>query len=351
MKVAIIGYYGRNFGDLLMLHGLLTELKGVPITIFTYARAADLKAFLVNRSEISVVGLTEEPMWKIMRQIGFGSAIIWGGGTCFMDEGGTGGIKYMLLARLLGGRVVYLGIGADSHRRLTTRASMWAAVTMSSAMFVRDADSFKTLASVRPKYCKKIKSGSDLAYEAVSSFVSDFRPFLESYVVFCPRNLSGYPHVPTEDSNLLQNLCMEIARSLPTTNIAVVNCDPQVDTASAQKSVHAFVERGFRTSVIDGSNLSHAIGSFKYAEFILSVRLHPAIVAAVLDVPFALYNYSDKNKKLVTEIGVPERLVCAGAVASFEPDRGPLSAHTYVDKQIAVLTEVFASLRSIICSR
>lgn len=319
MNITIIGYYGSNFGDLLMLKALVENLEKSSISILTYgSRTHLLEQPFIKEKSIEVIEVSTASKLEIFKTIKKSKAIIWGGGTCFMDEGGTGGIKYMLLGKLLGCRVYYAGIGADSHNRLSTKFCMLVATIVSNAIYARDHDSIKALTKINPFAAKKIIKTHDLAY-ASDIAISCENKSRDRYLVFCPRNLEQYKNLPYDTNRKLLEIARRAAEELGLRKIIVLNADPLVDQTASEQAANYFQSAGFANEIVSGDDLEKCSASLRNCEFLLTIRLHPAVIALENSIPFAIFNYSEKNRKFAEESDTLERLIHQEGIDNFRP--------------------------------
>lgn len=326
MNVSVIGYYGNNFGDLLMLKSLLSvQQPGVVYTVLTYGHGDALKKQgFISGNNIAVVELNRENRLLAYKSIINSSAIIWGGGTCFMDEGGTGGIKYMTLARLFGASVIYAGIGVDNHKKLKTRLILFFATVIAKAIYIRDSASLQAVRKINPWIISgKIKQSVDLAYALNTTDIHSVADLEDGgdYILLCLRDLEDYGSQSSGDiCNRLLDLSIRICWQLGVNKVGIFNADAEVDTNVSRYAESELADRGFKVFKISGSDIEESMAYIKGARHILSVRLHPAVVAYSLGTPFSLYNYSDKNKKFTAETQTESCLIHQDAIDEFIPD-------------------------------
>lgn len=325
MNVSIIGYYGDNFGDLLMLKSLLSLKKpGLTFTILTYGDAESLrKQSFISDDNVRVLELNKASTLAAYKNVVSSSAIIWGGGTCFMDEGGTGGIKYMALGRLFGAHVIYAGIGVDNHKKWKTRLILFIATIIAKALYIRDSDSLQAVKKINPWiHPGKIKQSVDLAYalDIADTEGGEDLDGADDYIVVCLRDLEGYGEQSSADIyKQLLGVSIKACRTLGINNVGVLNADAEVDTEVSLHAERELENCGFSVFKIPGSDIDRSIECIKKAKHIISARLHPAVVAYSVGTPFSLYNYSDKNKKFTSETHTSECLIHRGAISRFVP--------------------------------
>ena len=324
MNVSIIGYYGDNFGDLLMLKSLLSLKKpGLVFTVLTYGDAGSLrKQSFISDNAVGVVEINKANTLTAYKNVMNSSAIIWGGGTCFMDEGGTGGIKYMALGRLFGASVIYAGIGIDNHKKIKTRLILFLATLIAKALYIRDAASLQAIKKINPwMRSGKIKQSVDLAYALDTGGTKRTDDMDgDDYIIVCLRDLEGYGEQSSSDIyKQLLDVSIKVCRSLGVNKIGVLNADAEVDSSVSLYAERELEDCGFSVFKIPGSDIDRSIDCIKKARHVVSARLHPAVVAYSVGTPFSLYNYSDKNKKFTAETRTDECLIHRGAINRFVP--------------------------------
>ncbi|WP_316633669.1 polysaccharide pyruvyl transferase family protein [uncultured Flavobacterium sp.] len=316
MKISFLGYYGSNFGDLLMLNALVDYYSKHynQINIYTYGNHVNLyNAFSSNPNlyNIKVFGLSGEQKISykhFMKTVKGSQYIIWGGGTCFMDQGGTGGIKFMLGAYLAKVAVLYLGIGIDSHFKLKTKLIVFSSILLSKALYLRDEKSLKLANKLSLGLFKfKVDYVPDIAN--VREILTE--QFSGDYIVFCCRDLSVYSDLNNEKVNHdLATLAIRSCKELGLNRIVNLVCDAEIDENQSKKATDLFLENNIQVDVIYGSDVDNSLVTIQNAKFVITSRLHPAVVAQNLSVSYSLYNYSDKNRKFVEEVNEQSRLIC-----------------------------------------
>ncbi|NWL79049.1 hypothetical protein DM872_19575 [Pseudomonas taiwanensis] len=348
MKICIIGYYGSNFGDLLMLNALISRFEGFSIDILTYGAKEELEeqSFIQDRN-ITVIQASQKNLAKIVRSFRSSAAIIWGGGTCFMDEGGTGGVKYMALAKLLGCQVYYFGIGVDRYRKFKTKLCMYLASKISSRIYARDLDSQKAFHATNPKNKERIYITHDLAHAYTSTDDNLNTPLASDYLLYCPRSLDSYPNIYHETNLELTALAHKIVKHLHLQKIVILNADPAIDSGIVTECAKVFEASGIEVEIISGSSTRESIKAINYCKFLLTVRLHPAVIALERKTPFAIFNYSNKNKKLVSEHDCLDRLIENRAILDYNPIYTPVTDDVKDRKQIEV-NDALKNLRAAI---
>ncbi|MDN3549756.1 polysaccharide pyruvyl transferase family protein [Mucilaginibacter aquaedulcis] len=322
MKISIIGYYGGNFGDLLMLDTLINLFKQKydEINILTYGDHVLLRESITDYPEtrLNIVSVKKDLDMKAVKKALDGSmALLWGGGTCFMDQGGTGGIKFMLLGFLKGVKIYYLGVGIDSVKKSTTKLCVRLAVLLSKGVYLRDNKSVSIAKKLTLGLKRNIHYIPDLAYANEGAYEGKKKG---GYVVYSCRNLSDYQGLDNNFVNSsLVDLVIEAARKLNVSKVVNLVCDYEVDIADAEQANLIFASKGLEVETVYGNLIQKSMKCLHEADFIVTARLHPAVVAQTLAVPYAVYDYSDKINKFVEETGEKGRLILRHDIPAYKP--------------------------------
>ncbi len=302
----IVGYYGENFGDLLMLKSIISSLMGSqgPILIFSYGDTQALARFVDSYFPGSGVRILGPGLFSFAKACLGASQALWGGGTCFMDEGGTGGVKYLTIARMMGVRVRYLGIGVDSCSSSKTRLSLWIATRIADDILVRDEGSAETVRRIGGGRSAVVRTVPDLAM-GVSHPSVDAR----NGALLCLRDISSYYDLETARS-INQKLCdllVETCKRQGVGSARVLVADAALDAEVSRYAVDYLIDNGIQVRVIEGWKLNDSIDAIAGSEFVISTRLHVGVVAQLSSTPYVLFNYSAKNLKFCQAVGQPGR--------------------------------------------
>jgi polysaccharide pyruvyl transferase WcaK-like protein len=326
MKISFIGYYGGNFGDLLMLSSLIDYYSTYYeiINIFTYGNVDILKSSFTSNSNFSkiniysLVGEDSTGTFKFTKLVNSSRYLIWGGGTCFMDQSGTGGVKYMMLAKLMNVSILYLGVGIDSHKKVKTKLYVFLAVWLSKTFYCRDTGSLFAANQITFDLFKnRVKFVPDIAN--IKGFLAE-SVISDNYVVYCCRDLSNYESLNNDEINLaLANLTVKVCKSLGVNEIINLVCDVEIDLEQSEKANLIFFENDLTVITVYGYNMENSLSAIYYSQFIITSRLHPAVVSHNLNIPYALYNYSDKNEKFLLEVNEISRLIDRNDIQNYIP--------------------------------
>lgn len=304
-KISIIGYYESNFGDLLMLEGIINKLPNSikVINIFTYGNL-NLKNLNLIDSErkINIFSLLNRPVIKTLFKFIVNNwrakSLTWGGGTCFNDFKGTGGIKWMLVAKLLRCKINYYGVGIDNLSHFTSINRLRLALFISNNFLVRDNISL----NIALKYAKESKFKIIEDPILLNNFSTHKYKSDERKIVFSYRNIDEY----REDSALIRsNVLIQLVEyliKLEDFELIIINGDDTVDTSDSdwfyEKLDKKFSDKVQYLRHISFQEKKEIISE---ANFVITGRLHIGFYAFINEIPFGLYNYSKKNEAFIKE--------------------------------------------------
>lgn len=311
-KVTLLGYYGSNLGDILMLKALLQMFrkKGCAVSVISYAKA-DLPDFfeyceLSPTNFYSLEGLGYwQKMTTFLRAVRDADLVLWGGGTCFMDqEGGSGGLKLMMLARLMGKSIAYGFVGIGSCRRLLTRTVVLLATLLSRMVILRDRRSFEFLNSLLPCFLhRKIMLSKDPFYWLLQDF--DAGNVEPGSLVISYRGLESYVSSEHDRDRYLEGMVravgMMVAQGSVST-VKIVCADGRVDNKDRDRLAFELASTGVQIQHIPAT-VSDIVKAICTAETVIAARLHVAMLALVAGRSVAVLNYSPKNLYMLEEFG------------------------------------------------
>jgi polysaccharide pyruvyl transferase CsaB len=327
-----VGYQGfGNLGDEAILAGIEVLLAPTPIRVVCVLggdRAA-IPAFPTARRIVSRRLL---PGPRSIGAVARSRLILVSGGGLLNDHYAPVVPRYLAwacLARLLGKRVVWVGVGVGPLRRRVFRWLAGLALRVSNMVLVRDESSASLARAIGGR---------------VDGVMPDPALFLDPPAGILPEDrLAVVVRAPTrERSSLTQQLGDALA--------GLIARDPRPAT------VYTFAgerDRDFARSVVDAAvrlgaarTSYEALGPDPYtglsrlaaASAVVSVRLHGMLLAAIAGRPVVAVGYDDKVFSLAAELGaascvVPlaevtaDRLAATLAVAESDPERERVAAH------------------------
>ena len=309
-RILLVGYYGSNFGDLIMMKTLLDfwHDKAAKVSIFTYGAISPATLEIAGDSEIYPLNGPSRlrSLYRFLSASMRSHAVVWGGGTCFMDEGGEGAIKYFLLAKLLGAKVYYLGIGVGNAKRRTTQLFLRLARLLSKRIVVRDEESARKLGGMSDI----VRVAPDLSF-AVNLRESSTPTNVQRKLLIAYRCLDEYLD-PEEAAKVLAHFIdriIEHARDEEYSAIEVLDTDSDVDRDNGNHIFDKLKEEGLPVVRITETSAMQKLKHIAAASVIVTGRLHVGVFAAELGRPFLIVNYSPKIDAFARAAGATASLI------------------------------------------
>ncbi len=301
-RVMTLGYQGfGNVGDEAILTGIEHALRGIDdleVIAVAGGSQAPIAAF-PDRPRVHIPRFL--PGWTFLRTLGRADVLIMAGGGVINDYWPTLIPRYLswvLLARLLGTRVVWVSVGVGPFRHRLMRELAGLMLRLGQLVTVRDAASASSTMQVAPNV--RVSIIPDPAYlneppapstaaEGLAIVVRGpapgeraLTPVLASAIAELVRNRAGHSrvtllpmHLPVDEETIaaVETAC----DSLPTARPDVLPLSLQPGTAIRQ------------------------LASF---ELVLSVRLHGLILASLAGRPCVPIVYDQKVASAAAELGL-----------------------------------------------
>ncbi|MDD3381792.1 MAG: polysaccharide pyruvyl transferase family protein, partial [Rugosibacter sp.] len=306
MKLNIVGYLGfENFGDDLMLTGLLDELNrnGIfQINLFVknkvslngYAtRWSNLKICLITLSKLSTILL---PYYILTA-----SKTIWCGGTCLYEDPsdprfrGLGWIRRVVnYTRLFGRKFLLMNIGVNQIISKEAKTIIGEIVAgKSTYISVRDITSLENLLSVSSMR-NSVVLGADLAF---LNRINSVRSSSETdYIIFCGHRQYA------NNSEIVDFYAQTLSKISKTLNKKIVMISLHGGVVG-DDLFHISIRERMDCTVMCIQYSSDAINIlsnlFSNCFCIISMRLHGLIFAELLMKPSIGIAYSDKVKYFI----------------------------------------------------
>jgi len=315
-EITILGYYGNNFGDLLMLNGLLKNLpENYKINILTYSSNLRIQDLEISNQRVSIYDLNKKGKIKtILNSVSKSKKIFWGGGTCFNDIDGTGGIKTMLLCFLIGKKCCYFGIGIDILKKTSSKIYVLIALIISTKIYLRDELSQVYFEKIIPKFLykyfkKKIKLIPDIASLYFSEkYIEEKIENEGNELLISYRNIDNY----FDDHRIfLKKFIINIEDFILKNNIDIINIIDADSDVDKYDSMIIFNElnRNYNVCYKSKISITDKIKLIKRSKYIITGRLHIAFVSLYFNKKFILLNYSDKNRAFIFTNNLPDKIL------------------------------------------
>lgn len=303
-KITIVGYYGvNNLGDDLMLKSIVDELSTLNIKINVIG-FGDIKWLDKTIDIIKWKKRDNVANLKILRDATRDSDLImWGGGTCFTDEDGDGMFMPMNIAKLLGKKIFYVGVGIGNLNRLSRRLKAKWLINISSYISFRDANSYRRGLEWKKSNKSSIEKIEDPANYALEKMLEQENiKFDESAgMVVAWRELGNYSST-TIGNNLAKvvDQVMELAKKYSCTKITIIDTDSSCDGLVSRNlfkelSLHKGLEVNYNETV----DYDEKIKILAQAKIVLTSRLHIGVISDYFSKECYVYNYSPKIEYFV----------------------------------------------------
>lgn len=287
-KILLSGYYGfNNLGDEALLQGLIHELKDKHRLTILSAQPQQSRAVHKQRAQ--------HRYWALLPALLQHDSLISGGGSLLQDKSSRRSLQYYLglirLAKYLGKKVIVYGqsIGPLSQ----WGKQQLCQVLQDVAIAVRDEASQKLLASwgIKAARC----ADTALLLEPPPIRKPKATTLLKETILLIPR--AGYPAL----SHSLIAFAQNYQASNPRVSYAIMPFQPHEDSSEVRRLRTALPH----ASYLEPSSPQHALEHFGQAHYILSGRLHGAILAALAERPCVAFAYDPKVTAFCQEAAAP----------------------------------------------
>lgn len=315
MTISIIGYYDTNFGDLLMLKGIIDSVpRNVnEIYILTYSYAKLDLSFINSKVKLYPIQIKNRRFSiKLLRALLLSKYIIWGGGSCFnLNDKGTGALRWMSLFRFFGARVIYYGIAIELDKESRILYYVRRAIDLCSKFYVRDQASFEISKQFSTekvyKVCDPIYLNNLNAERSKTAIINNEKTFL-----ICYRDLSNYF---SECGVYFENFKKAISCLIDGkifTKILVFVADEHVD-ADISYTLYNYIlqnHKNVQCNICINSPLIKKCELIRQADTVITARLHVGVYASFFGIDTIFLNYAQKNENFVRENNIrSDRLV------------------------------------------
>lgn len=338
MRALIFGHYGgRNFGDELMLVGLLDLLakRGAERVEITTHDGAVGKAL---EGKVAGAVRARSPI-GLIRAIFRSDTVILGGGTIFHDAYPDARHRSYLknlvlitaifvLARLLGRKVYLIGVGIGPLSRMSTKFLTRMLRNASHGISVRDEKSLDDLNSLGGKHANCI----------IASDLSFFAPYIEPAAK--PASGAGKFHlgfslVPGEVVTGAEPSAVEAVYDAIIDQVGnaagkpmavtffCANVGADNDVGVAERLVERLKPRGIEAQVVPfAGDPFDFVAPIASLDALVAARYHVAIAATMLNVRPIWLAYQRKVLDAAADLEIPaDRAFSLKAAAESEPER------------------------------
>ncbi|WXR63033.1 polysaccharide pyruvyl transferase family protein [Peptostreptococcaceae bacterium AGR-M142] len=302
-KIVLMGYYGRgNFGDDLMLYNITKHLnEDYKLHVLTsnvnktYVFGENVMLHQTfQRAKLKNLALLINAFFKK-------DYLIWGGGTCFSDQDGVVSPMILLLARLFGLKIVFMGVGANPIKRKKNVFKMGLISRLVDRIYVRDSKSQRILESFFKSSI--VEKSEDIAY--LYEFHKSEKEV--NRLVISLRNLDNYLEINKIDELVtnIANFVDYLKSRICVEELIVLNLDDKLDTKinlilynQLKHSMGNMIQMSF----VENSNIEDKIEIIQNSRLNILFRLHGIFVSVLSDVDTIGIGYSPKVKSFMDSV-------------------------------------------------
>jgi len=293
----------------MMLQGIINSISECydKIIVLSYDDLNLNELDVNDRSKVKSYSI-HLPLRKKIRLFKVANIIMWGGGSCFNDIDGKGGIKQMLLAKLVNPKisVEYYGVGVDIKKNMINRFCLYLALTVSTNFAVRDKHSYDMVKKFK---CSKIIE--DPIYLNKAWLDNIPKTIMENTLVVSYRNVDQYFQKSSQD--YLNSFIKSIAIVIEHQSFSYVyvlpgdcNMDEQDNRYISEKLLSDY---NISSTYIQSYSLKEFCSVLRSSSMVITGRLHVGVVASLYHKKYLLLNYSEKNKQFTQADNNPDSLI------------------------------------------
>jgi len=308
-----MGYYGGgNLGDELILGTILRILQGTikrsNITVISVN-----PAFTSSHNGVEAISFREKiRMIKILLTT---RLFILGGGGLLKPQAARYFSLWLILFKLFGSKTLMLSLGTEFSNLfgLLDKIMIILASHFTDIISVRDRETAKFLKSLGIK--KRVHLTSDLTfllYKTINKLIKDFdikKPREEQYVILCLREFRytgkiwHYVQQKFDLANFKKaiiNLCEYLIKDR-SMNICFFVTQVGVETdGNITQEIIKEINDTSKVSIVNSTiSFERIIRLFNASSCVISMRLHPLIIAVMTGTPILGIAYSDKIKSFL----------------------------------------------------
>lgn len=313
---------GRNFGDELMLSGLLKNIRSGKSSLTVATPSGTLPAWAQEKA--SAVSLRP---FQLLKALYASDVLLVCGGTAFHDAFlPARHFKFRLnllmltalylTTRLMGKKLLLVGIGVGPLKRPLTRFLARIAFGCAAMITVRDQSSWNDLVGLNGS--KKPELTHDLALLAVPSPGRRDGVASDVEIVLSLVSSSSISTVAPDAASLfMDRLPALMARLLSEDNkirlrvvvTSVGAADSDLNVSRAFVAAVQNIARNRCELTVFNGDPEQFLSIFSRAALIIAMRFHVAIAAAAMEVPTIWVPYQRKVLDGAASLGVPDEFV------------------------------------------
>ncbi|MEM3986709.1 MAG: polysaccharide pyruvyl transferase family protein [Candidatus Methanomethylicia archaeon] len=317
-KIVIFGYYGAgNLGDDIILYAIIKRLSKFTDKSRIVVVSSQLKAdtpFISSRYGVEAITL-RNPI-KFLKTLISGKVLLMGGGGIIQPGATIFSIfLYTLLFKLFRCKIALLSVGVEFPHNFSKFDKFLTKLltAISDVISVRDIISkafFKTIGAL--KHIFIVRDLSFLLYNDLNKLSLKFEDTLERdpYVIFVLKDFLIHNKLTNMDLNHFINTISEFCNYLINSEglhiyFLVAQHGFKSDINITRKIMHNIHKKDMTKIIVYGSTpLENILKLIKNSLYVVSMRLHPSIIAFMMEKPVIGLAYSNKIKTFMEENGL-----------------------------------------------
>ena len=323
-KIFIFGYYGfNNIGDEAILEAIVGQFKimqpEMSLTALSYNAAETKRRY-------GIQAVSRNRFWDVFQSIRESHLVMSGGGSILQDVTSSRSLMYylgiILLAKFCGKKVAFYGNGFGPVQRLFNRQLVKHIINQVDLITVRDQESKSVMEKMGIR--RKILVTADAAFTLKSSENNETKIFSVQpgkrvgISVRKWKNQSNYLPVIAACADQLV---------LKGYKIFYLPMQPPGDSHVAQEAMALMQHEAQLVTV--GDTPQEMIDLIAEMDFVIGMRLHALIFAAIAGVPMVGLSYESKITSFLKRVEQP----CAGEVESLTYDQLMASVESLLEKK------------------
>lgn len=309
-RILISGYYGfNNAGDDTVLYGIVSSLR-------KHNPAIDLAVLSNKPAETEkLFGISAYNRWnmkEIIREIKSSDLLLMGGGSLLQDATSPRSVIYYLgivkLAKLFKKPVVFYAQGIGPVTQVISKRLIKHIVNQVDIITVRDDDSKQDLQKLKiEKPPIFVTADPALTINPKDFSLKKGQEILEAYQADFDKKFIAISVRHWKNSHLFKKELAKVADHYIEQGWNVVFLPMQYPLdVSATKSILKDMTYHQHAIVLDQDlNYQDIISLIGNMDFVLGMRLHSIILAAVMNVPFVGISYDPKINRFTERIKMP----------------------------------------------
>lgn len=322
MKIVLHGYYGvDNIGDDLMMMIACSKFREIypdsSITVMLIGGDVDL----INKSLPENIFIIHRPsIYSFIALMLKHDCYVWGGGTA-LHEFGFCGFYYNIVAKLLGKKVYWLGLGMNRISSLKSRFKAAIAIRCCNWIVMRDAESYTLLGEQFPWFKHK-SLGADLVWlssEKIQCGATE-NPVEQDYLMVTwggrlgrevGQSLNDLDQIDKSKADVLCEAIILFCDKVNQNKIMIVDMGPDQDEI-INNYIYSILQQikpeGIQVYRYKEMSTNKKLQILSGAAMVVSARLHPLMIAKILGVKSLGWNYASKIENFTKMLDHPSCL-------------------------------------------